>query len=78
MKIELNPLELFRSGLIFLAKTKWCHRIFEGEEVELDGKKVRVDEAFVLKSDCKVTLKNLGRVARFSVLQGRPIGESVE
>ncbi|MEP0074177.1 MAG: pirin family protein [Marinomonas sp.] len=51
---------------------------FEGEEAELDGEKGRVDEAFVLKSDRKVTLKNLGKAARFLVLQGRPIGEQVE
>lgn len=51
---------------------------FEGEEVELDGEKGHVDEAFVLKSDRNVTIKNLGKAARFLVLQGQPIGESVE
>ncbi|WOD07633.1 pirin family protein [Marinomonas sp. GJ51-6] len=51
---------------------------FEGEEAELDGEKGHVDEAFVLKSDRKVTLKNLGKTARFLVLQSRPIGEPVE
>ncbi|MBJ7537520.1 pirin family protein [Marinomonas transparens] len=51
---------------------------FEGERVELDGAKASVNEAFMLKSDASIVMQNLGKPARFLVLQGRPIGESVE
>jgi len=51
---------------------------FEGEKVELNGVEGLINEAFVLKSDVSVTIKNLGKPARFLMLQGRPIGEHVE
>lgn len=51
---------------------------FEGENVELDGTKGSINEAFILKSDADVTLKNSGKKARFLMLQGRPIAEHVE
>lgn len=51
---------------------------FEGEQVELNGVKGSINEAFVLKSDINVEIKNLGKKARFLMLQGRPIGEHVE
>jgi redox-sensitive bicupin YhaK (pirin superfamily) len=51
---------------------------FEGDSIELDGVEGSVNEAFVLKSDVAVVMKNLGKVARFLMLQGRPIAEHVE
>mgnify|MGYP005990831333 CR=1 FL=1 len=51
---------------------------FEGEKVELDDVEGSINEAFVLKSDACVVIKNLGNQARFLMLQGRPIGEHVE
>ncbi|MGJ8646703.1 MAG: pirin family protein [Marinomonas colpomeniae] len=51
---------------------------FEGEQVELNGVKGSINEAFVLKSDTSVVIKNLGKLARFLMLQGRHISEHVE
>jgi redox-sensitive bicupin YhaK (pirin superfamily) len=51
---------------------------FEGDSVKLDGVEGSVNEAFVLKSDAPIAMKNLGNVARFLMLQGRPIAENVE
>ncbi|WP_394183525.1 pirin family protein [Marinomonas posidonica] len=51
---------------------------FEGDQVALDKEAVSVDQAFVLKSDASMVLKNLGKAARFLMLQGRPINEHVE
>ncbi|MFT6388969.1 MAG: redox-sensitive bicupin YhaK (pirin superfamily), partial [Cellvibrionaceae bacterium] len=51
---------------------------FEGDSVKLDGVEGSVNEAFVLKSDAPIAMKNLGNVARFLMLQGRPMAENVE
>lgn len=51
---------------------------FEGEEVDLDGVTGCVNQAFLLKSDADLPMKNFGRSARFLILQGRPIDEHVE
>ncbi|TYL49419.1 pirin family protein [Marinomonas sp. IMCC 4694] len=51
---------------------------FEGDQVELSGDKGGVNEAFVLKSDSPLVLRNQGIKARFLLLQGRPIAEPVE
>ena len=51
---------------------------FEGEEAQLDDATGAVNQAFLLKSDAELTMKNLGKPARFLLLQGRPINEHVE
>lgn len=51
---------------------------FEGEKVSLDDANASINEAFVLKSEAAVMLRNKGKKARFLLLQGRPIGEHVE
>ncbi|RBP84334.1 pirin family protein [Marinomonas rhizomae] len=51
---------------------------FEGEKVTLDEESASINEAFVLKSDSALALRNQGKKARFLLLQGRPIGEHVE
>lgn len=51
---------------------------FEGDRVELDDEKGLINEAFVLKSDAALVLRNQGKKARFLLLQGRPIAEHVE
>lgn len=51
---------------------------FEGDSVLVDGQKVSVSEALVLKSDESVVIKNSEQAARFLLLQGRPIGEPVQ
>lgn len=51
---------------------------FEGETATLDGNEGAINEAFILKSDAPVPIKNSGARARFLLLQGKPIGEPVE
>ncbi|MEL0635820.1 MULTISPECIES: pirin family protein [Marinomonas] len=51
---------------------------FEGEEVILDGTSVDVKEAIELKSDASLVIENVGKQARFLLLQGRPIEEPIQ
>ncbi|BFM48635.1 pirin family protein [Marinomonas sp. THO17] len=51
---------------------------FEGEEAQIDDTTGLVNQAFLLKSEAELTMKNKGKPARFLLLQGRPINEHVE
>lgn len=51
---------------------------YEGEQIELATSLASVNQAFVLKSDEEVVIRNLGKRTKCLLLQGRPIGEKVE